>query len=122
MGVQLVVIVLMALLQARGGNIHDVVGSFGSRNVLGGYVSLMIPLMLGLVLCRGIWPTVVAALPLVLLAFGANFSGGSVVAITAAMLVIGMARGYRSFLVVALALLVWHLFIGPSRDDPYYRF
>lgn len=77
--------------------------SFGNRNVLGGYFSLVLPLFLGLFLCdaRALRRTWYGAV--ILGGLAANLSGGSLLATAIACAVISRVRGRAAFIGVVAA-------------------
>ncbi len=82
-------------------------GTFGNRNVLGGFLSLALPLAFGAALgastLRGRW------LPALLLVAGftVNLAGASYAAVAGVVACLAAARGPRLFIPVAALLLVW---------------
>ncbi|MDD4016487.1 MAG: O-antigen ligase family protein [Kiritimatiellae bacterium] len=82
-------------------------GTFGNRNVLGGYLALALPLVFAGVL--GIRNALLkAALALLLLAgLTVNLSGASYLAVAGVIACMAATRGPALFIPVAAALLVW---------------
>ncbi len=82
-------------------------GTFGNRNVLGGYLALALPLVFAGVL--GIRNVLLkAALTLLLLAgLTVNLSGASYLAVAGVIVCTAATRGPALFIPVAAALLVW---------------
>lgn len=98
----------------------NVRGTFDNRNVLGGYLSLVVPLAAGLMLyerCWGrrLWMGVLAVGGLLL-----TLSGGAVLAIALALLFVAMLRGsvpFAAWAVVLIAITVWLLPHLPRHND-----
>lgn len=105
-----VIIVLLALGQlliCRGDPVHGVCGTFQSRNVLGGWLAMMLPVVFGVALYAtdpyvraGLWLLVFGGL-LVMLSAAAL---GSVLVV---MILIAATRGWRSFAMAVLAATFW---------------
>ena len=93
------------LLQVRG--------TFGNRNVLGGFLALALPLCFGGVLgTRSI--ALRSALAVLLLAgFTSNLSGASYFAAAGVILCMAAMRGPRLFIPVAAGLLLWQTLALP---------
>ena len=97
----------------------DVRGTFGNCNVLGGYLSLVLPVMFGLVLFdrhlgRRLW--LAAA---ILLGSTVVLSGGTVLALVVVFIVMAAVRGRRALYIVLPAVLLWLLVLLPAlpRDN-----
>ena len=88
-------------------------GTFGNRNVLGGYLALVLPFCFGLALFDSSWWRRVACVCVVIAGMCINLSGGSVIAIVVSLIVIAALRGRLAFLFTAVALLVGVLVVGP---------
>jgi len=108
------VIVVLALVQYFSPGIDDfkVRGTFGNRNVLGGYLSLGLPLLFGLSLgerrpWRRAWFLVVIAGGLT-----ACLAGGAWIALTAARVVLAVLRSRIAF-VATTAILSLAIAISP---------
>jgi O-antigen ligase len=116
------VVILLAAIQYLSPNVVDfkVRATFANRNVLGGYLALLIPLLGGLVLyeaCwwRRVWMGAMAAAGLLV-----TLSGGALLAIVVALAVVAMLRGSAAFAVVAAVLIagcVWGLPHLPRSND-----
>ena len=86
---------------------------FGNRNILGGFLSISLPLAFSLLLTDARWG---ARLWLaVTLAIGATvvLSGGTYLGVSVALLGIAVVRGRLAFAATAAALLVWTCFVTP---------
>ncbi len=89
-------------------------GTFGNRNVLGGFLALALPLA-----CAGALggarrtPARAACALLVLAGLALNLSGPSYWAVALTLAALAATRGARTFLPVAAALLLWQGFALP---------
>lgn len=93
--------------------VFKVRATFGNRNVFGGYLAIVAPLMAGVALFEtGVWRRV-WLWAAVALALGVVLSGGAMLAIVVSVLVLAMARGRVAFLLAAAALIVWVLVVLP---------
>ncbi|HOE61607.1 MAG TPA: O-antigen ligase family protein [Kiritimatiellia bacterium] len=83
-------------------------GTFGNRNVLGGFLALALPLCAvgALASGRAIWTRIACAL-LLLTGLAVNLSGASYWAVVVVIAAIAATRGARVFLPVMLALMLW---------------
>jgi O-antigen ligase len=89
-------------------------GTFGNRNVLGGYLALALPLLFGVALStRVAWPLRLALAGLVATGLCVTLSGAAYFAIAGAIVCLAAARGPRVFMPVALALVAWQAFVLP---------
>ncbi len=103
-----VAIVVLALMQyfSRGVEVSGVRGTFGNSSVLGGYLALTLPLLLGGALCGGAGWAGFALLAVVAGGLVATLSGGAFVGILAAAAGLCAARGRWAFVAyVAVAAL-----------------
>jgi len=105
----MVVIVLVALVQffACSDPIRGVTGTFKSRNVLGGWLAMMLPIVFGVALYTtkpllraGLWLLVFCGLAV-------DLSAASLGAVLVVMLLIAATRGWRTFAIAALAATCW---------------
>lgn len=91
----------------------NVRGSFGNRNVLGGFLALALPLAFGAALgVRPLWAKGLLAL-LLLAGFTVNLSGASYFAVAIVIACLAAARGPKLFIPVAALLLAWQAFVLP---------
>ena len=89
-------------------------GTFGNRNVLGGYLALALPLCFAGAAGAARGAPARAACALLLLAgLTLNLSGASYWAVAAVLAAMAAARGARWFLPVAAALVLWQTFALP---------
>ena len=88
-------------------------GTFGNRNVLGGFLALALPLCFSGVLAARSFLQRAALMTLLFAGFLVNLSGASYFAV--AVLIAGMAalRGPRLFIPVAAILLLWQAYVLP---------
>ncbi len=109
------VVVLVGVAQYAVARVTDfkVGATFGNRNVLGGYLAMVVPLMAGVALFESnrwrrawLWAMVTLALLVTL-------SGGALIAMVVALAFVTMARGRVAFLAFAAAFLVILLVILP---------
>ena len=116
------VIVLLSLLQylSSGLSSLQVSGTFGNRNVLGGYLAILLPLMMGLMVYeknrfRLIWYALVVVVGLLV-----NLSGGSIIGVLVALAIVLMLRGRVVFAISTALLLLAVLVVTPHlpRDNP----
>jgi O-antigen ligase len=88
-------------------------GTFGNRNVLGGFLSLALPLVFGAALgVRPLWGKCLLVLLLVA-GFTVNLSGAAFFAVAGVMACMAAARGPKLFIPVAALLLAWQVFVLP---------
>jgi O-antigen ligase len=105
----MVVIVVIALAQffVCSDPIRGVTGTFKSRNVLGGWLSMMLPIVFGVALYTtrpwlraGLWLLVFCGLTV-------DLSAASLGAVLVVMLLLAATRGWRTFAIAALAATCW---------------
>ena len=104
-----VAMVSLAMVQffTKGDPIHQVVGTFSSRNFLGGWLALMLPVVFGVALyASNLWLRAGLVL-LVLCGLLVNLAGASLGAVLVVMLLIAATRGWRTFVLTALAATCW---------------
>ncbi len=97
----------------------NVRSTFGNRNTLGGYMSLMLPLALGVALFSRSWVKRAWLALLILLGLAITMSGACMIALLVAFAMVAMLKGPRAFLLVAAALIMFSLIIIPQlpRDN-----
>jgi len=96
-----------------GRDAFAVKGTFGNTNVLGGYLSLVLPVFLALLLhAKAWWIRGVSAFA-VLLGLMVCLSGGTLIAVLIAFLFVAATRGRMAFVAVATALVVLVAFVSP---------
>jgi len=88
-------------------------GAFGNRNVLGGYISLVLPLCFGLLLfdsngLRRIWYGLLLAIGSII-----TLSGGTLIAVSLSMGTLAMVKSPRAFAVLAVVCLAAGAFVFP---------
>jgi len=88
-------------------------GTFGNRNVLGGFLALALPLMLGLALYDGDWKRRVWFLATIAAGLLITLSGGAFVALVLGLSLVSLARGGRALAVCALVLGLLTLAVLP---------
>ena len=95
----------VALLKVRG--------TFGNRNVLGGYLALAMPLLFGAALgVRPLWCKLLLAV-LLLAGLTVNLSGAAYFAVVGVIACMAAARGPKLFIPVVALLLAWQAFVLP---------
>lgn len=108
-------VVLVGVIQYLRPGVGDfkVAATFGNRNVFGGYLSLVVPFMAGVALFEpciwrrvGLWTVVALGLMVVL-------SGGAMLAMAVALLVVTLARSRAAGVVFAAVFLVLLLVVLP---------
>jgi len=92
----------------------EVRATFGNRNVLAGYLALMLPLMWGIVMSHRsifvrLWLAVLTVAGLVI-----TLSGGVMLAIVFAILMITFIRSEKAFAIVAVIGLVACIYLAPQ--------
>ena len=89
-------------------------GTFGNRNVLGGFLALALPLCFAGVLsgARG-WPAKAGCAALILAGLALNLSGASYWAVAVAVAAMAATRGAKWFIPVAAALVLWQGLVLP---------
>ncbi len=118
-----VLIVGLALWQYWGGAGDDpllVRGSFGNRNVLGGYLALLLPLAFGLLLGASSWRWRLGLSALLVAGFGILLSGAAWLAVALVCVVLAAWHGPRCCIVTCALLLagfVWLLPQLPRAND-----
>lgn len=102
------VIVAWATVEYLRPSISDmhVQGSFGNRNVLGGYLSLVLPLMFALLLYVPDWPRRIWLGVAVVAGCAVTLSGGTAVALVVSMGVIAALTGRRALIAYVLCAAV----------------
>ncbi len=114
-------IVIIALIQYLRPSmpVLGVAGTFGNRNVLGGYLCLLLPLMTGLMLheknrFKLAWYGLTLTTGLLV-----SLSGGAMIGIIAGITIIAMLRGRVAFAGIATVLLLAAFLIPPHlpRDN-----
>lgn len=89
-------------------------GTFGSRNVLGGYLALALPLFFGAALsARLVWPVRLALALLLAVGLAVTLSGAAYFAVAGAVACLAAARGPKVFVPVAAALVAWQALVLP---------
>ncbi len=117
----------LAALQYRdaAGDILSVRGLFDNRNVLGGWLAVVTPVLFGLAAgLRRWWVWLLAALVLAAV-FALTLSGAAYAALALALLLLAAYRGARLFLPLAAALALWQAAVLPrlprENDVAHYR-
>jgi O-antigen ligase len=87
--------------------IRGVTGAFRSRNVLGGWLALMLPVVAGVALHASSLPVRAGLWALVAAGLMVNLTAASVGAILVVITLLAGIRGWRSFLAVALGATLW---------------
>ena len=109
-------VVLLAAVQyfISSDPIHGVVGAFKSRNVLGGWLALLLPVIFGVALHAE--NLLLRAGLLVLVAGGllVDLSAASLGAILLLLLLLAATRGWRAFAITALAATCWVAVVTPN--------
>jgi len=99
-------------------------GTFGNRNVLGGYLALALPILFGAVL--GVRAPGCKLLLAILLVAGltVNLSGAAFFAVAGVIACMAATRGFKLFIPVVAFLLVWQAFVLPRlpRDNDLAHF
>jgi hypothetical protein len=90
-------------------------GTFGNRNVLGGFLALALPLCCAGALggARG-WPAKAGCAALLLAGLALDLSGASYWAVVGVVAAMAAARGPRVFIPVAAALVLWQACVLPN--------
>ncbi len=96
----------LSLLQVRG--------TFGNRNVLGGFLALALPLCFGGVIGSRSFALQSALAVLLVAGLTVNLSGASYFAVAGVLLCMAATRGPRLFIPVAASLLVWQILVLPQ--------
>ena len=88
-------------------------GTFGNRNVLGGYLTLAMPLLFGAMLgVRPLWGKLLLA-ALLVAGLAVNLSGAAALAVVGVIACMAATRGPKLFVPVAAVLLAWQAFVLP---------
>ena len=115
LGVSATAVLSLALYHYLSSGTPDLLvrGTFGNRNVLGGFLALALPLCFGgVAFARPLW--LKAALAALLVAgLTVNLSGASYFAVAAVIAGMAAIRGPRLFIPVAVILLAWQAFVLP---------
>ena len=109
------VILGLALIQyfSSTTDVLKVRGSFGNRNVLGGYLALAMPLLFSALLgVRPLWGKLLLT-ALLIAGLTVNLSGAAYFSVAGVIVCIAASRGPRLFIPVAVALLAWQVFVLP---------
>jgi len=88
-------------------------GTFGNRNVLGGYLALLMPLAFGLLLTVPAWPLRVGLALLMTAGLTFNLAGASFYAIAGTIAILAALRGWRTFVCIGLVLVAWQAVVLP---------
>lgn len=99
--------------------VMDIRATFGNRNVFGGYVSLLVPMMFGAMLYARSWARRLWLGACVLLGLVLTLSGGSFCGIVLALCVVATMRGQRWLVPVISCLLLFSFLVLPvlPRDN-----
>ena len=84
----------------------NVRATFLNRNVLGGYLALMLPLFFGLMLYDSRWIQRIWCLIVVIAGLCVTLSGGTLIALTLALGILAMMKSQKAFAVLAAASLI----------------
>lgn len=108
-------VILFGLTQYLDPSIADfkVKATFGNRNVFGGYLAIVLPLMYGLMLFAPDWKRRAWFLLAIVAGLGMTLSGGTFLALSLSLAIISMFKGQRIFLVLVVVLLVGTVFVLP---------
>jgi O-antigen ligase len=88
-------------------------GAFGNRNVLAGWLALTLPLICGVAIYAGAWPTRLALALLALLGLAVDLTAASCWAVIGVAALLAAARGWRAFAAVALVAMLWMTLVTP---------
>ena len=105
----MVAMVSLAMVQffTQGDPVHHVAGTFSSRNLLGGWLAMLLPVVFGVALyASNLWLRAGLVL-LVLCGLLVNLAAASLGAVLVVMLLIAATRGWRTFVLTALAATCW---------------
>ncbi len=110
------VLIGLALFQyfTAGDNPMVVRGTFGNRNVLGGFLALALPLFFAGVLGGRGWILKAALATLLVAGLTVNLSGASYGAVVAVIAGLAAARGPKLFVPVLACLLAWQILVLPK--------
>lgn len=110
-----VILGLAAVHYFAGGDDPLVVrGSFGNRNVLGGFLALALPLCFAGVLGARGWPLKAACAVLLAAGLTVNLSGASHIVIVGVLVCLAAVRGPVVGIPVMLGLVLWQTLVLPS--------
>jgi len=110
------IVVFAGLLQYASEPIEDfrVRGTFGNRNVFGGFLALTLPLFFGIMLhAPGTW-TRACCLTVIVFGLGITLSGGSFIAIVLAFAVLALIRHMAAFITCCIVLCAGIVFLLPQ--------
>jgi len=89
-------------------------GTFGNRNVLGGYLALALPMLFGAMLgVRQVWLKVLLGLVLAA-GFLVNLSGASYFVVVLVLACMAARRGHRVFIPAVACLLLAQVYVWPN--------
>jgi O-antigen ligase len=110
------VIVFVGLVQYTAGQVEDfrVRGTFGNRNVLGGFLSLTLPLFFGLMMHETNKWKRAFFLTVIVFGLGITLSGGSFLAIALAIIVLALMRHITAFVTCCVVLCAGIVFLLPG--------
>ena len=113
-------VVLVGLVQYLSPGVADfkVRATFGNRNVFGGYLSLVVPLMAGVALYETAWWRKAWLLGTVALALLVVLSGAAMLALMLTLALLFLLRGKGYFVAGAAALIVLFVLILPHLPRP----
>ena len=102
-------ITTLALIQYLNADTEDLLvrGSFGNRNVLGGYYALALPLLFACIIETRSWLTKAVLSLLFLAGLSLILSGASYIAVIIAVVLIAARNGLKWFIPVAAVLILW---------------
>lgn len=111
-----ILVVSISCIQYFGANSDPLFirGTFGNRNVLGGYLTLLLPLTFSLLLTVPSWPLRLGFGLLLVAGMTVNLAGASYYAIAVTIALLAAMRGWRTFTIVGLVLLIWQIIILPQ--------
>ncbi len=89
-------------------------GTFGNRNVLGGYMALALPMLFAGILAAKSWLVRVPLIIIALLAFGVVLSGAAYWAIFFTVLALALRGGWKVFLPTAVTLIYIQVWVLPE--------
>jgi O-antigen ligase len=109
------VIVAVGVGQYAMPSVDDFVvrGTFGNRNVFGGFLALLLPLMFGILLCTPSWPRRAWLLAVVAAGLLVTLSGGTWIALLCGLGTVSMLKHRGAFLVTAVCVVVAGIFVLP---------
>jgi O-antigen ligase len=108
-------VLVLACIQYFGPNSKSLTvrGAFGNRNVLGGYLALVLPLAFSLLLTTPSWLLRLGLSLLLVAGLTVNLAGASFYAIAGTITLLAAVRGWRTFAVVAGVLILWQTEVLP---------